>query len=220
MILRRRAAGRTLSLGSVALAALLAACGSSAPSPTQTAVASRAPTPVPTPVVLAAIPDAFPTTWVNKPSNGPLLLSTEPDGLRAHFTGSMVAADGTTATYKATYLDSRVPVGSITCGHGTYRDVFTSTDPVLTFTIDVSGWGTGTLTATKRVVVYSSSGNGSSPPVCDDLVGGTYQLTFSGSHASGTLAGTWSADARGQIVLAAPAASPAASAGASATKSP
>jgi hypothetical protein len=220
MTLRRRAAGRTLNLGPVALAALLAACGSSAPSPTPTASPSRAPTPVPTPVVLGAIPDAFPTTWVNKPSNGPLLLSTEADGLRAHFTGSLVAADGTTASYKATYLDSRIPASSITCGHGTYRDVFTSTDPTLTFTVEVSGWGTGTLTATKRVVVYSSSGNGSSPPVCDDLVGGMYQLTFSGSHASGTLTGTWSVDATGQIVLAAPPASPAASASASATKSP
>lgn len=220
MTLRRRAAWRTLSLGLPALLAVLAACGSSAPSATPTAVPSRAPTPVPTPAVLTAIPATFPTTWANQPSNGPLLLSSEPDGLRAHFTGSLVASDGTTATYQATYLDSRIPATSITCGHGTYRDVFTSTDPTLTFTIDVTGWGTGTLTATKRVVVYSSSGNGSSPPVCDDLVGGTYELSFTGSHASGTLSGTWSVDAQGQIVLAAPSPSATASGSAHPSKSP
>jgi hypothetical protein len=217
MTMLRRAAGRMLIL---ALPALLAACGSSASSATPTAVPSHAPTPVPTLAILAALPTGFPTSWVDKPSAGPLLLSTESDGLRAHYTGSLLADDGTSATYQATYLDHRVPVATITCGGGTYRNVFTSTDPTLTFTIEIPGWGSGSITATKRVVVYSSSGDGSSPPVCDKPTGGTYQLTFGGSRAAGTLSGTWQVDAKGRIVLAQPPARTRASGSAAATPSP
>ena len=134
-------------------------------------------TPAPTPATLSAFPSGFPTTFSDeRPADLPRLSVVE-GGLRGHLDGTLVA-DGLTATYTATWIESRVAAPTITCGGIAYTNVFTVADPTVTSELTFPGWGGGTLLATRRVVVYVSSRDGSSPPACEEQRGGTFTLTF------------------------------------------
>jgi hypothetical protein len=184
------------------LLCLLAACGSSVATTSPSVSATPAPaTPVPTPATLNAFPSGFPTTFSDeRPADLPRL-STVDGGLRGHLDGKLVAG-GLTASYTATWIESRVPAATITCGGTAYRDVFTVADPTVTSEMTMPGWGTGTLRTTHRVVVYVSSLDGSSPPACETQGGGTFTLTFDTGTVPGILAGTWSETADGVVTLA------------------
>ncbi len=202
MIPRRR----LLPLPAGVLILVLAACGSPSASATPTPSATPvAVTPVPTPMALSAVPSGFPTTFTDERPKDLPLLSTVAGGLQGHISGSLVA-DGLTGTYTATWIESRVPVASITCGGTTYTKVFTVADPTVTSDVTFPGWGTGTLVATKRVVVYVSSINGSSPPVCEEQGGGTFTLRFDEGPVPGILSGSWAETRDGVVTLSLPAA--------------
>ncbi len=180
---------------------VLAACSSPAASPSASASPTPRPaTPAPTPAILEAFPSGFPTTFSDeRPSELPRL-STTAGGLRGHLDGTLVA-DGLTATYTATWIESRVPAATITCGGKKYTNVFTVSDPTVTSEVALPGWGSGTLLATKRIVVYVSSIDGSSPPACEEQRGGTFTLTFDTGPVPGILTGTWSETTDGVVRL-------------------
>lgn len=209
----RRRTSTSRSLGAaVTLLAMLAACGSPGASSSPGATTLATPTPVPTPALLAALPKGFPTSFVDQRPTTLPRLSPADGGLRGHAEGSF-AADGLTATYTATWIEARVATAKITCGGVAYTGVFTVDDPTVTTDLEFPGWGTGTFVATKRVVVYTSSGNGSSPPVCEEQGGGTFTITFTSGPTPGILTGTWTETKDGKVTLVAAApASPAPSA--------
>jgi hypothetical protein len=191
------------------LLSVLAACGSPAATPSPSVTATPLPvTPVPTPAALDAFPSGFPTTFSDeRPSDLPRLSAVD-GGLRGHLDGTLVA-DGLTAAYTATWIESRVPAATIKCGGTTYKGVFTVSDPTVTSELTMPGWGSGTLLATRRVVVYVSSLDGSSPPACEEQRGGTFSLTFDTGPVPGILTGTWTESADGVVTLAlGPATSP------------
>jgi hypothetical protein len=194
-----RLPARRLAAGFLLL--VLAACGSPAASPSASASPTQRPvTPAPTPAILAAFPSGFPTTFSDeRPSELPRLSTTD-GGLRGHLDG-MLVADGLTATYAATWIESRVPATTVTCDGRTYTNVFTVSDPTVTSEVTLPGWGSGTLLATKRVVVYVSSIDGSSPPACEEQRGGTFTLTFDTGPVPGILSGTWTETTDGVVTL-------------------
>jgi hypothetical protein len=182
----------------------LAACSSpgSSTTPVPTATPVRV-TPVPTPMVLSAFPSGFPTAYTDQRPKDLPLLSTVPGGLRGHITGTLASGD-LAATYTASWIENRVPAASVTCAGKTYTNLFTVTDPTVTSDVTFPGWGTGTLLATRRVVVYASSINGSSPPICEDQGGGTFTLTFDEGPVPGILSGTWKETPDGAVTLSLP----------------
>lgn len=197
---------RLLPLPAGILVLALAACGSPGASVTPLPTATPVPvTPAPTPMTLSAFPSGFPTTFSDERPKDLPLLSTVDGGLRGHITGTLTAR-GLTAAYDASWIESRVPVASISCGGGKYSGVFTVVDPTVTSEVTFPGWGTGTLLATKRVVVYVSAINGSSPPVCEEQGGGTFTIAFENGPVPGTLKGTWTETPGGVVTLALPAA--------------
>jgi hypothetical protein len=70
-----------------------------------------------------------------------------------------------------------------------------------TTTLAIPGWGEAVLEASGRVVVYGSANNGSSVPLCDQEVGGTYELLLTRGAQKATWSGTWLRDAEGRLVL-------------------
>lgn len=197
-------------LVSVLVASLAAAC-SAAPleSPTSGA-ASRGPTPSPSPIVLTAYPVGFSTSYTDEVDPGAALLKPVPGGLSHDYTGTLTADDGTTGTYAATFLENRVPAAEITCGGLIYGNVFTLDAPITTFDVDFPDWGHAVLITTNRVVVYRSSRNGSSPAVCDEVTGGTYDFEFTEGPILQIKRGTWHWTGDGRLVFdePAPASSP------------
>lgn len=179
----------------------LAACASPGASatPVATATPMRA-TPIPTPTALTAFPSGFPTEFTDERPKDLPLLSTVAGGLQGHITGTLAAGD-LAATYKASWIENRVPAATVSCGGKTYSKLFTVADPTVTSDVTFPGWGSGTLLATKRVVVYASSINGSSPPVCENQVGGTFTLTFDDGPVPGVLSGTWTETPDGAVTL-------------------
>ena len=194
----------TMEIGAALVLALaLAACGSSGSSSAPiVAAATPSPSPVPTPAALTAVPAGFPTTFADERPTTLPRLSVVDDGLQGHLEGSLVADGGLTAAYSATWIEHRVPVATIACGGLTYTGVFTVEDPTLTSEVTFPGWGSGTLVATKRVVVYVSSRDGSSPPVCEELGGGSFTIDFDAGSPPGILSGSWSETADGVVILA------------------
>ena len=191
----------TRLLASVVVASLAAAC-SSAPSASQGSTpASLGPTPSPSPIVLTAYPSGFPTAYSNVVDAGPALYTPVAGGLSREYTGTLRAGDGTIATYTATLVENRVPVAEVTCGGLMYGDLFTSENPVITFDIEFPDWGRAVLAATDRIVVFSSSRNASSPAICDELTGGTYQFEFTGGSILQLKSGTWHQDADGLLTF-------------------
>ena len=197
----RRSIARMLPAALVALTAV--ACSSNTASAPASASAAHA-TPVPTLGPLSALPSGFPTTFVDERTPGPLLLTPITGGLRGHYAGKLVAKDGTTGTYTAVYVENRVPATKVTCGKQTYLNVFTDDNPTVTTEVTFAKWGKALLLATKRVVVFPSALNGSSTPACEDLVGGTYQMTFTAGPTPGIASGTWQVAADGSFVFGVP----------------
>lgn len=192
-------------VGAALLCLALAACGSAAGDATAApSVASPTPQPTaaPTPLPsLTSLPSGFPATFADhRPTTLPRL-SQVAGGLRGHLEASLVSQNGLTASYTATWIENRVGVASITCGGRKYSDVYTVKDPTQTIDVVFPGWGRGTFVATRRVVVYPSAINGSSPPLCEELGGGTFTITFTGGPAAGILAGTWTESAGGSVTL-------------------
>ncbi len=188
----------------VALLGLMTvACSSNATSSPNGGALAR-PTPVPTLRPLSALPAGFPTTFADQRTPGPLLLTPVAGGLRGHYAGKLVAKDGTTGTYTAVYMENRVPAAKITCGKLTYLNVFTVDNPTITTDVTFAKWGKAVLLATRRTVAYSSALNGSSTPVCENLVGGTYQITFTGGPTPGIASGAWQVAADGSIAFGPP----------------
>lgn len=205
----------TRLLASVLVASLAAAC-SSAPSASQSSTpASLGPTPSPSPIVLTAYPSGFPTTYSNVVDPGPALYTPVEGGLSREYTGTLRAGDGTTGSYVATLVENRVPVAEITCGGLMYGDLFTSESPAVRLEVDFPDWGHVALVATHRIVVFSSSRNASSPAICDELTGGTYEFEYTGGSILQLKSGTWHQDADGMLVFdePAPASSPSESPG-------
>jgi len=191
----------TRLLASVLVASLAAAC-SSAPSTSQSSTpASLGPTPSPSPIVLTAYPSGFPTAYSNVVDAGPALYTPVAGGLSREYTGTLRAEDGTIATYTASLVENRIPVAEITCGGLMYGDLFTSENPVITFDVEFPDWGRAILVATDRIVVFSSSRNASSPAICDELTGGTYQFEFTGGPIRQLKSGTWHQDADGLLTF-------------------
>lgn len=191
----------TRLLASFLVASLVAAC-SSDPSASQSSTpASLGPTPSPSPRVLTDLPSGFPTAWTNTVDPGPALYTPVEGGLSREYTGTLRAAEGTSGTYVATILENRVPVAEIMCAGVTYRDVYTSEDPVVTLEVEFPGWGHAVLVATGRVVVFSSLRNASSPAVCDELTGGTYEFEFTDRPIRQMKSGAWRQDASGLLVF-------------------
>jgi len=205
----------TRLLASVLVALLVAAC-SSAPSVSRSSIpATLGPTASPSPIVLTDYPSGFPIAYTNTVDAGPALYTPVDGGLSREYTGTLRADDGTTGTYVATLLENRVPVAEITCGGLMYGDLFTSENPVVRFEVDFPDWGHAVLVATDRIVVFSSSRNASSPAVCDELTGGTYEFEFTNRPILQLKSGTWHQDAGGRLVFyePAPASSPSESPG-------
>jgi hypothetical protein len=185
------------------LAALLGACGSSSAATTapSASLATPEPTPVPTPTQLTAFPDGFPTSFTDKRPTTLPPLSTVADGLRGHLDGTLLADDGLSARYTSTWIESRVPAARMSCGGVNYANVFTVADPTVTSQVTFPGWGTGTFVATKRIVVYPSSRDGSSPPLCEDQGGGSFTIRFDSGSTPGILSGTWTETFEGSVTL-------------------
>jgi len=201
-------------VGAALLCVALAACGSAAGDATAApSVASPTPQPTasPTPLPdLTALPSGFPAIFTDhRPTTLPGL-SRVAGGLQGHLNASLVAKQGLTASYTATWIENRVGVARITCGGKSYTDVYTVKDPTETISIVFPGWGSGTLVATRRVVVYPSAINGSSPPLCEELGGGSFTITFTGGPTPGILSGSWTESAGGSVTLTPGAASTAA----------
>ncbi len=193
-------------IGAAVLCLVLAACGSpgagssapSGPPSTSPPGATASPTPLP---ALDALPIGFPARWVDhRPTALPPLTPVQ-GGLRGHQDGSLSAPSGQAASYTANWMENRVAAPKISCGGTAYRNVFTVADPTMTRQVTFPGWGSGSFVAAKRVVVYRSSVNGSSPPVCEELGGGTFTITFDAGPTPGTLAGTWSEGRDGTVTL-------------------
>ncbi len=185
----------------VAFLALAVVACSSGPGGNGIGSGAGRPTPIPTPGPLKVLPASFPRSFVDKRTQALPLLTPVAGGMRAHWEGTLSADDGTTGTYKASYIENRVAIAQIKCGAGTYLKVFTAADPKVTTEVDFAKWGHMQLVATKRVVVYSSALAGSSPAVCDQQVGGTYLMTFSKGPTLGFKAGTWHIAPDGRLVL-------------------
>ena len=189
----------------VALLALTTvACSSNATSTSPSGGASARPTPVPTLAPLSALPAGFPTTFADQRTPGPQLLTPITGGLRGHYAGKLVAKDGTTGTYTAVYLENRIPAAKVTCGTQTYLNVFTADNPTVTTDVAFAKWGTAKLLASSRVVVFSSSLYGSSTAAWDELVGGTYQIIFTGGPTPGIASGAWQVAVDGSIIFGPP----------------
>jgi len=207
-----RSLARMLPVALVALTAV--ACSSNAGSGSSNQPGAGRPTPVPTLALLTKLPAGFPTSFINQKTPGPQLLTPIAGGLRGHFAGKLVAKDGTTGSYSSVYVENRIPAPRIACGKQTYLNVFTVDNPTLTMDVSFPKWGKGVLLASRRVVVFPSALNGSSTAVCEDLVGGTYQITFTAGPTPGIASGPWQVAADGSIafgVPTAPAPSPSAS---------
>lgn len=205
----------TRLLASVLVASLAAAC-SSAPSGSQrSSPVSLGPTPSPSPIALVAYPSGFPTAYANVVDPGPALYTPVTGGLRRDFTGTLRADDGTTGSYVATFVENRVPAAAITCGGLIYGDTLTAENPAIAFEVDFPDWGHAVLVATDRTVVYRSSRNASSPAICDELTGGTYEFEFTGGSILQLKSGTWHQGEDGTLVFddPAPASSPSESPG-------
>jgi hypothetical protein len=121
------------------------------------------------------------------------------------------ADDGTAATYTATWVENRIPVAKTDCGGVTYRNVFSADTKALTMDVTFPEWGHAVLATTTHLVVYPSSKNGSSPPVCDEAKGGTFTFEFTNGPVKQVMSGTWSSSAKGRLVFDATKASPGAS---------
>ena len=181
---------------------LAAACSSAASDgPTNNAPVSRGPTPSPSPIALTDYPTGFPTAFANDVDPGPTLLIPVPGGLSHDASGTLRASDGTTGTYTATWIENRVPAGEVLCVGQTYPSLFTAEDPTITMEVTFPEWGHGVLVTTDRVLVYQSSRNGSSPAVCDEVPGGTYEFEFTGGPIKQLKNGTWHWDPDGNLVF-------------------
>lgn len=188
------------SIGVVLVLIVLAACSSQAASSSPAGSTAPNATPVPTPALIGALPKGFPSAFTDQRPEDLPRLSPADGGLKGHISGSLVAG-ALTATYTATWIENRVATAKIACGGKTYRNVFTVDDPTVTSQVTFPGWGTGTLLATRRAVVYGSSINGSSPPICEEQVGGTFTITFTAGPTPGILQGTWSETPAGAVTL-------------------
>ena len=192
----------TRLLASVLVASLAAAC-SAAPSGSSESSAprSRGPTPSPSPIALTDYPAGFPTTYANEVDAGPTLLTPVPGGLRHDASGTLRADDGTTGTYTATWVENRVPAPATECGGLAYPALYTAEEPAIRMEVSFPDWGEAVLVASDRVLVYQSSRNGSSPAVCDQVNGGTYEFEFSAGPIKQLKSGTFSWDAEGNLVF-------------------
>jgi hypothetical protein len=169
---------------------------------------SRGPTPSPSPVVLTAYPTGFATSYQVVADGGPVILQPVPGGLRHDASGTLRADNGTTATYTATWTENRVPAPKTVCGGLTYVGLFTADATALSMDVTFPHWGHASLVATSRVVVFQSSMNGSSPPLCDETKAGTYTFEFTTGPMKQLMKGIWSSSADGRLVFAAARPSP------------
>lgn len=188
-------------MASVLVASLAAACGA-APSESQRSIqVSRGPTPSPSPIALTDYPGGFPTSYANDVDPRPALLLPVEGGLRHDSSGTLRADDGTSGTYTAAWIENRVAAAEVMCGGVTYPDLFTAEAPVVTMEVSFPEWGHAALVTTNRVVVYQSSRNGSSPAVCDEVTGGTYDFKFTGGPILQLKSGTWGWATDGRLVF-------------------
>jgi hypothetical protein len=186
------------------VASLAAACGGSQADSSNGSAASRGPTPVPTPETLTGYPNGFPTTYANEQAEPDPGLLPVAGGLQGHYTGTLSADDGTQGTYTSTWVENRIPAASVTCKGATYTDVYTGATPEITSEVEFADWGSAVLVTTGHVVVYRSSRNGSSPSVCDESTGGTFDFEFSAGPIEQLMFGTWHVDETGHLVFDAP----------------
>lgn len=191
-------------VASLVVVSLAAACSTADSTTESGGPQSRGPTPSPSPIALTGYPTDFPTSYVDEAAPEAPGLSQVPGGLQHEYTGTLRADDGTTGTYTATYVENRIAAASVTCGGLIYGDVFTLDDPGITFDVDFPDWGSAVLVTSDRIVVYRSSRNGSSPPVCDEPTGGTYEFEFTGGPILQQMTGTWGWDAERRLVFNAP----------------
>jgi hypothetical protein len=202
--MRPHRSGRSVLASVVLVASLAAACGGGGSGEPQDSLATRGPTPIPTPVTLTAFPDGFPTTWTNVPGEPDPRHLPVAGGLQGTYEGTLTAEDGTQATYTATWVESRVPAATVTCNGGTYTDVYMGETPEVTSAVKFPTWGSATLVTTGHVVVYRSSRNGSSPSVCEETTGGTFEIEFTNGPIKQLMSGTWHVDETGKVVFDAP----------------
>jgi len=199
------------------VASLAAACGGGSPSgSTNGTPASRGPTPVPTPVTLTTFPDGFPTTYLDVQGKPDPRLLPVAGGLQGNYTGSLTADDGTQGTYTATWVENRVAAATVVCNGNTYLDVWMGETPEVTSAVKFPEWGSAELVTTGHVVVYRSSRNGSSPSICDETTGGTFEFEFTSGPITQLMSGTWHRDETSHLVFDVPilpSPSPSASAG-------
>ena len=187
------------------VASLAAACGGGSPSgSTNGTPASRGPTPVPTPVTLTTFPDGFPTTYLDVQGKPDPRLLPVAGGLQGNYTGSLTADDGTQGTYTATWVENRVAAATVVCNGNTYLDVWMGETPEVTSAVKFPEWGSAELVTTGHVVVYRSSRNGSSPSICDETTGGTFEFEFTSGPITQLMSGTWHLDETGHMVFDAP----------------
>jgi hypothetical protein len=188
------------------VASLAAACGGggSSGSPNGTP-ASRGPTPVPTPVTLTTFPDGFSTTYRDVQGKPDPRLLPVAGGLQGTYTGSLTADDGTQGTYTATWVENRVAAVTVVCKGNTYLDVWMGETPEVTSAVKLPDWGSAELKTTGHVVVYRSSRNGSSPSICDETTGGSFDFEFTNGPITQLMSGTWHLDETGHLVFDAPA---------------
>lgn len=192
-------------LASVAIASLVAGCSAAPSGSSSTAPASRGPTPVPTPETLTDYPGGFPTSYVNAADPANPGLTPVPGGLRGQSTGKLRAGDGTRGTYTSTWVENRVSAAEVMCGGVTYKNLVTGETPEVTTEVDVPDWGHAELVTVGHVVVYRSSRNGSSPAVCDESSGGTFQFEFTRGPIKQLMSGSWHWDEDGRLVFDPPA---------------
>ena len=198
---------RVLAIAAVAV--LAAACSSGEPGSSQSnAPVSRGPTPSPSPIALTDYPSGFPTVYTHEVDPGPTLLTPVDGGLRHDASGTLRADDGTTGTYTATWVENRISAVAVQCGGLDYPALFTTEVPDISMEVDFPDWGRATLVASDRILVFQSSRNGSSPAVCDQVNGGTYEFEFTVGPIKQLMSGTFSLDADGRLVFDAPLASP------------
>lgn len=183
------------------VASLAAACGGSQAGSSDTPPESHGPTPVPTPEILAAYPDGFATTYANEQAEPNPGLLPVPGGLQGHFTGTLTADDGTKATYSSTWVENRVPAAQVTCLGQTFADVYTGETPEVTSVVAFPDWGRAVLVTVGHVVVYRSSRNGSSPSICDQSTGGSFNFEFTKGPIKQLMSGTWHWDDTGHLVF-------------------
>jgi len=161
--------------------------------------------------VLTAYPTGFATSYQIVPDAGPVILQPVTGGLLHDTSGALRADDGTAGTYTATWIENRVPTSKTACGGVTYPTFFTAEAPALTMVVTFPHWGHASLAATKRVVVFESSMNGSSPPLCDETQSGTFTFEFTTGPMKQVMRGSWSSSANGRLIFAASKTSPGAS---------